>query len=126
MDSFIQSIYIIHIFFCMNPSSKMKKARENFEYRVTQPSRDIKDFVEYIKYERSVIGLTKQRTKIQKPNENHTICTLIAKRMKQLYAQALSKFPHNLRFWDEYIKFLQQFKFSKDISSTFDRMLQVS
>lgn len=105
---------------------KMKKARENFEYRITQPSRDIKDFVEYIKYERSVIGLTKQRTKIQKPSENHTICTLIAKRMKQLYAQALSKFPHNVRFWDEYIKFLQQFKFHKDISATFDRMLQVT
>lgn len=104
----------------------MKKARENFEYRITQPSRVIKDFVEYIKYERSIVGLTKQRTKIQKPSESHTICTLIAKRMKQLYDQGLSKFPHNIRFWDEYVKFLHQFKFTKDISSTFDRMLQVS
>lgn len=103
----------------------MKKSRENFEYRCTQPSRDIKDFVEYIKYERSVIGLTKQRTKLQKLSQNHTITTLIANRMKQLYAQALSKFPHNLRFWDEYIKFLQQFKYTKDIPATFDRMLQV-
>lgn len=104
----------------------MKKARENFEYRCTQPSRDIKDFVEYIKYERSVIGLTKQRTKLHKLTQNHTIAALIANRMKQLYDQALSKFPHNLRFWDEYIKFLQQFKYTKDIPSTFDRMLQVS
>ncbi|XP_055310345.1 U3 small nucleolar RNA-associated protein 6 homolog [Sitodiplosis mosellana] len=103
---------------------KMKKARENFEYRCTQPSRDIKDFVEYIKYERSVIGLTKQRSKLYKLTQNHTIATLIAGRMKQLYAQALSKFPHNLRFWDEYIKFLQQFKFTKDIPATFDHMLQ--
>lgn len=105
---------------------KMKKARENFEYRVTQPSREIRDFVEYIKYERSIIVLTKQRTKVKRPNENHTICTLIANRMKQLYAQALSKFPHNIRFWDEYVKFLQQLKFAKDIPATFDRMLQVS
>lgn len=104
---------------------KMKKARENYIYRVSQPSRSIKDFVEFIKYERNVVGLTRQRTKLQKLNTKHTILTLISNRMKQLYAQALSKFPHNLRFWDEYIKFLQQFKFSKDISSTFDQMLQV-
>ncbi|XP_031620644.1 U3 small nucleolar RNA-associated protein 6 homolog [Contarinia nasturtii] len=103
---------------------KMKKARETFEYRCTQPSRDIKDFVEYIKYERSLIGLTKQRTKLHKLTKNHTITTLIANRMKQLYAQALSRFPHNLRFWDEYIKFLQQFKYTKDIPATFDQILK--
>lgn len=105
---------------------KMKKARENFEYRCAQPSRDIKDFVEYIKYERSIIGLTKQRSKLYKLTQNHTIATLIAGRMKKLYTEALSKFPHNIRFWDEYIKFLQHFKFTKDIPATFDHMLQVS
>lgn len=103
----------------------MKKARENFEYRCAQPSRDIKDFIEYIKYERIIIGLTKQRTKLHKLTQNHTIGALIANRMKQLYDQSLSKFPNNLRFWDEYIKFLQQFKYTKDIPSTFDRMLRV-
>lgn len=46
--------------------------------------------------------------------------------MKQLYAQALSKFPQDIRFWDEYVKFLQTFRFGNDISATFDRMLQVS
>lgn len=105
---------------------KMKKARENFEYRCTQPSRDVKDFVEYIKYERGLIGLTKQRTKLHKLTKNHTIITLIANRMKQLYGSALSKFPHNVRFWDEYIKFLQQFKYTKDIPATFDQILNVS
>lgn len=105
---------------------KMMKARENFEYRVAQPSRELKDFLEYIKYERSLISLTKERTKSHNITVNHTIITLIANRMKQLYAQALSKFPQNTRFWDEYIKFLQQFKFQSDISATFDRMLQVN
>lgn len=102
----------------------MKKARENFEYRVAQPSREIKDFLEYIKYERNLISLTKERVKLQKITQNNTIAKLIAQRMKQLYTQALSKFPQDTRFWDEYIKFLQQFKFSSDVSSTFDRMLQ--
>lgn len=104
----------------------MKKARENFEYRIAQPSRNLKDFVEFIKYERSILGLTRQRTKLQKLTKNHTISALISKRMKNLYVQTLSKFPQNLLFWDEYIKFLHQFKFTEDISSAFDQMLQVN
>lgn len=63
--------------------------------------------------------------KSETTTSNHTILTSIADRMKQLYAQALSRFTQNIRFWDEYIKFLQSFKYTKDISSTFDRMLQV-
>lgn len=105
---------------------KIKKTREGFEYRIAQPSREIKDYLEYIKYERSLISLTKERIKLQKVNANNTIAKLIGNRMKQLYTQALSKFPEDTRFWDEYIKFLQTFKFTADISSTFDRMLQVS
>lgn len=104
----------------------MKKTRENFEYRVAQPSRSLKDFLEYIKYERKLISLTKERIQLQKITTNNTIAMMIASRMKQLYIQALSKFPQNTRFWDEYIKFLQQFKFQSDISATFTKMLQVN
>lgn len=103
----------------------MKKTRENFEYKISQPSRVIKDYVEYIKYERGLMATVRERIKQNKVTTNHTILTLIADRMKQLYAQALSKFTQNIRFWDEYIKFLQTFKYTKDISTTFDRMLQV-
>lgn len=103
----------------------MKRAREKFEYRLLQPSKDIKDFVEYIKYERNLIALTNKRTKERKPAGTNNVCSLISNHMKQLYDQALSRFSHNLRFWDEYIKFLQQFKYNQDISATFDRMLQV-
>lgn len=101
----------------------MKKARESFEYRIAQPSKEIKDFLEYIKYERNLISLTKERVKLHKITQNNTIAKLIALRMKQLYTQALAKFPQDTRFWDEFIKFLQQFKFSSDVSSTFERML---
>lgn len=103
----------------------MKKTRENFEYRMSQPSRVIRDYVECIKYERGLMGTVKERIKKNNITTNHTILTLIAERMKELYGQALSKFGNNLRFWDEYIKFLQAFKYTKDISSTYDRMLQV-
>lgn len=81
--------------------------------------------MEYIKYERKLLGTIKERMKQNKVAADHAILTVIADRMKQLYSQALSKFTQNIRFWDEYIKFLQTFKYTKDISSTFDRMLQV-
>lgn len=71
------------------------------------------------------MGTIKERMKQNNVAADHAISTVIADRMKQLYSQALSKFTQNIRFWDEYIKFLQTFKYTKDISSTFDRMLQV-
>lgn len=57
--------------------------------------------------------------------EENTIVPLVAVHIKQLYSEALLEFPQNTRFWDEYIKFLQQFKFHRDISEAFDRMLEV-
>lgn len=103
----------------------IKKTRENFEYRVTQPSRSLKDFLEYIRYERKLISLTKERVQLNKITTNNTIAVMIASRMKQLYLQAVTRFSQNTRLWDEYLKFLQQFKFHSDISSTFEQMLQV-
>lgn len=104
---------------------KIKKTRENFEYKLAQPTRGIKDYVEYIKHERGLIATTNQRILSQNVTTDHSLLTQIADRMKKLYTQALSKFTQSVRFWDEYIKFLQSFKYTKDISSTYDRMLQV-
>lgn len=92
---------------------------------MSHSTRVIKDYVEYIKYERGLMGTAKERIKNQKITTSNSILMQIADRMKKLYTLALSKFTQNIRFWDEYIKFLQTFKYTKDISSTFDRMLQV-
>lgn len=102
----------------------MIKTRENFEYKLSQPSKTVKDYVEYIKYERSLMASAKEKVKQNKITESHTIFTLIADRMKELYSSALNKFPQNMRFWDEFIKFLQTFKYTNEISLTYDRMLQ--
>lgn len=71
------------------------------------------------------MGTIKERMKQNNIATDHAIVKVIADRMKQLYGLALSKFTQNIRFWDEYIKFLQSFKYTKDISSAFDRMLKV-
>lgn len=92
---------------------------------MAQQSRCLKDYLEYIKYERKLISLTKERVQLNKITTNNTIAVMIASRMKQLYSQALTRHSQNTRLWDEYLKFLQQFKFRSDISSTFEQMLQV-
>lgn len=102
----------------------MIKTREAHEYRIAQPSREIKDYVDYIRYERGLISLTQEKIRTNKITQNNTIIKLIANHIKQLYLQGLAKFPQEIRFWDEYIKFLQQFKYTSDVSTTFDRMIQ--
>lgn len=106
-------------------SRKIKTKREYFEYAIAQRSKDLKSFVEYIKYERNLVALTKKRTNDRRPEAAHNIMTLIASHIKELYDQGLSKFPANARFWDEYVKFLEQFNFKQNISPTYDKMLQV-
>lgn len=104
---------------------KIKKTREDFELKLSLPSSGIKDYVEFIKYERLLMAKTKERFKQLKITTNLIILTQIADRMKTIYKEALSKFTNNIRFWHEYIKFLQTLKYTNDISSTFDQMLQV-
>lgn len=83
--------------------------------------------MDYIKYERSLLGIIKERMKQNNitVSSDHPLITIVSDHMKELYTQALSIFTQNIRFWDEYIKFLQSFKNKEDISSAFDRMLEV-
>lgn len=83
--------------------------------------------MDYIKYERSLLGIIKERMKQNDiaVTPDHPLITCVSDHMKELYTKALSIFTQNIRFWDEYIKFLQSFKNKEDISSAFDRMLEV-
>lgn len=105
----------------------MRKARDNFEYKISQTTRKAKDYVDYIKFERNTFARVKERIKELKITSNPTILTLIADKMKTIYSQALSRPPTsgNVRFWNEYIIYLKNFKYLKDISPTYERMLQV-
>lgn len=114
------------LWFPHSHARKIKKKREELEYSINHPSRELKDYVAYIKYERSLITLTKERSRIAKNSQNHTIVPSIAKRMKYIYTEAISRFPQSIRFWDEFVKFLQLSRFTTDVSPAYDRMLQVN
>lgn len=114
-----------HSFVSIYWNRKIKRTRENFDHKIAQSTAVIKDYVECIKYDQTLITTIKERAKEKKSPAIHTILTSIADHIKVIYVQALSKFPNNLRFWDEYIKFLHTAKFTTDISVAFEQMLQV-
>lgn len=103
---------------------KIKNTREDFDLKISQPSRAVKDYVHYILYERDLLSKVKERSEQEKVVTNHTVLTQIVERIKKLYSDGVLKFPKYHPFWIEYIKFLTKFK-SKDVRSTYDTMLKV-
>lgn len=57
--------------------------------------------------------------------EENVVVPLIAVRIKDVYAEAVQAFSDKIQFWNEYIKFLHQFKFYKYISEVYEQMLMV-
>lgn len=98
--------------------------RDEFTCKIGE-SCSIKDYLEFIKYERSLVATIKQRIIQNKVTANHTILSIIGDHIKQIYDTAIEKYPKNIRFWNEYVKFLEAFKYTVYISSVYDRMLQV-
>lgn len=102
---------------------------DNFDHKISQPKQaqpPIRDYVEYIKYKQSLITTVKERAKENRTPAVHVLLISIADGIRTIYIQALADYPNNLRFWDEYIKFLQTAKYNNDISNAFKQMLQVS
>lgn len=102
---------------------------DNFDHKISQPKQaqpPIRDYVEYIKYKQSLITTVKERAKESRTPAVHVLLISIADGIRTIYIQALADYPNNLRFWDEYIKFLQTAKYTNDISNAFKQMLQVS
>lgn len=104
---------------------KIKKTRERFEYKLEKQSKDLKDFCEYIKYERSLLGIINERRVIRHIKEKKAIERLVAVKIQGLYSKTLARFPGDLRLWDSFIKFCRGTHFTSEIPSIHDRMLQL-
>lgn len=102
------------------------KKREEFEYRIAQSKKNIRDFVDYIGYERNLVTLIREKLQSGKAVPNTPVVRSIATRIKKIYNKALALYPHDVRFWDECIKFLQQFNILEEISLVYQKMLKVS
>lgn len=81
--------------------SNIIKKREQFEYKLARPQKEIVDYLDYIRYERSLLKLIKERS----PNERKLV-NLISQRIKGLYNQSTNRFPNRKSLWDDYFVFI--------------------
>lgn len=102
------------------------KTREAFEYKISRQSKTIKDFIEYITYERNLKSKASERWKAMNTGSVCPVETSISHHIRNLYKQALGRFPEELRLWTNYLKFCKHANFLSECSSAFEKMLQVS
>lgn len=104
----------------------MKQQRESYEYKLSKPSKSLKDFARYIKYERSLLVLIHERRKSRAITEKKgTIDFKIASRIIQLYHQAIQRFSSDIKIWDDFIKFCVISKKKTEVPVILDKMVKV-
>lgn len=103
---------------------KIKRTRENYEYKIERQQKEIRDFCEYIKYERGILSIISDRRKILHVKEKKALERIIAMKIRGLYKKVLARFPKDLRLWESFVKFCKGFHFTGEISEAIDRMLQ--
>ncbi|XP_063700109.1 U3 small nucleolar RNA-associated protein 6 homolog [Culicoides brevitarsis] len=107
-----------------NEIRKIKRRREDFEYKTERHCKDIKDFCEFIKYERNLLNLIRERQQGTKHvRQKQILEKIVAKRVRGMYLRALNRFPGELRLWDSFFKFCQIYEFKREISKGVERML---
>lgn len=97
--------------------SSIIKKREQFEYKLARPQKEIVDYLDYIRYERSLMKLIIERN----PNE-HKLVHLTNQRITGLYNQSTKRFPNRQSLWDEYFVFASTMPKSDyaDVSAVLD------
>lgn len=81
--------------------STIIKKREQFEYKLARPHKEIVDYLDYIRYERSLLRLVNERNA-----KEHKLINLIGQRIKGLYNQSTYRFPNRKSLWDDYFVFI--------------------
>ncbi|XP_037029458.1 U3 small nucleolar RNA-associated protein 6 homolog [Bradysia coprophila] len=77
------------------------KKREQFEYKLARPHKEIVDYLDYIRYERSLLRLVNERNA-----KEHKLINFIGQRIKGLYNQSTHRFPNRKSLWDDYFVFI--------------------
>ncbi|XP_055371076.1 U3 small nucleolar RNA-associated protein 6 homolog [Condylostylus longicornis] len=97
------------------------KQRERMHFKTSKPSRTVNDFVEYIKFESSLLKRIKARESLSGPSR---LQSSMANNIKNIYKIGLSYYPEKLKFWLEYIKFLKLQGYHFEVPGTYEKMLK--
>ncbi|CAG9797041.1 unnamed protein product [Chironomus riparius] len=100
--------------------NQLKRKRAHFEVGI-KSAKDVKSFIEYIKYE---IVLMKKFMQIDYSNENdgRALDRAMCVHIRDIYKQAVRRFQDNRKMWSYYIEFAKM-KFPNSVTSIFQQML---
>jgi U3 small nucleolar RNA-associated protein 6 len=103
--------------------NSIKKQRDQHEQKIARQGKNIKYFTDYIEYEKNVMHMVEERRKSRQVNERYGIEKSIIRRIIDLFQQAQRYFPHEIRFWEQHLKFCQQFNMNTEVSVILEQLL---
>uniref|UniRef100_A0A1B0CGG0 U3 small nucleolar rna-associated protein 6 n=2 Tax=Lutzomyia longipalpis TaxID=7200 RepID=A0A1B0CGG0_LUTLO len=102
------------------------RKRDSLNLKLVRQTKSMRDYLEFIKYERDLLSLIQKRRKTRNIQDmKGSIDRPISMRIKNLYHQVTERFPQNIRIWEEFLKFVKAFKFMNEASTILDRMIQL-
>lgn len=112
--------------FTVEETRKIMKKRREFEYKLRRKTKEKKDFMFYIEYEKSVLDLVKhRRNKSKCVGLRKEIDVCIVRRIHKLYELACSRFPGSLEVWKEHIEFCQKRKERAAVEKIFSHLMRL-
>ncbi|KFM62805.1 U3 small nucleolar RNA-associated protein 6-like protein, partial [Stegodyphus mimosarum] len=112
--------------FSLSEIRKIVKRREAFEYKLRRSKKRKEDFLQYIKFEMSLLMLvSKKRERLMIESKKKEIDNAIAQKINRLFKRALSYFPEDEKLWLDQIQYCIKMKWHDSINALYTRMLQV-
>ncbi|XP_022908505.1 U3 small nucleolar RNA-associated protein 6 homolog [Onthophagus taurus] len=101
---------------------ELLRRRKHYEYKINGITKNLNDYLDYIKYEYALLKLIKIRRANSKDK-----CSgerKIITRIKRLYEVAVMRFPQHLQVSLDYFKFCKEVKFLSEVRSILSKMIK--
>lgn len=105
---------------------KIKKMRNNFEYKVSRSQKTKENYLKYIQYEIALLNLIKiRRKKSGYDHKKKEIEGHIGGRINNLFKLVIKKFPEDTQLWLSHRQFLIKMKWHENMTGMLSRMLKI-
>lgn len=98
------------------------KAREIYQYKLSRSSKSLRDYGNYVVFEKKLYELVKA-TEISRNQQFPGLKAAMANRIVRLYKEAIRVFPDEYRLWDAYLKFCKT-NFPSEVPVAYEKLFQ--
>ncbi|XP_037931962.1 U3 small nucleolar RNA-associated protein 6 homolog [Teleopsis dalmanni] len=97
------------------------RKRDSLQLKITQKGKSVRDYADFILFERKVHKWVTEKERFH-GNKLTGLKSSIASRIIRLYRDGLRAFPHEERFWDNFINFSKK-SAPQEVSGIYEKML---